>query len=171
MTKVGILLTKKSCQIFKKIFIQNRFWQIIEKISLYLCAKNWPYRRSGLRPIFRTNSVSAKNSNSLKNVFIKLQMFWLIQWVYILHLLKVLTTTIHLQKKKTTKKLCCYGEKTVKNNGFSPFEEKRQTKPSFIMSSTCLTQIYIVCVCFGNTKRAKIGKKSSVKRFCCCYAP
>ena len=63
------------------------------------------YRRSGLGPIFCTNSVSAKNSNSLKNVLIKLQMFWSIQLVYILHLLKVLTTTIHLQKKKTTKNL------------------------------------------------------------------
>ena len=157
MTRTGILLIKKSCQIFKMLFIQNRFCMIIEKISLYLCAKNWPYRRSGLRLIFRTNSVSAKNSNSLKNVFIKLTMFWFMEWVYNLHLFKVLSTKIHLQKKKITKKLCCYGEKNVKNNGFSHFEEKRQTKHSFIMSSTCLTQIYIVCICFGDTKRAKIG--------------
>ena len=37
---------------------------ITVKISYHLREKNWPYRTSGLRPIFRSNFVSAKNSNS-----------------------------------------------------------------------------------------------------------
>jgi len=48
---------------------------IIEKISLNLCGKNWTNPTSGLRPIFRSDFVSAKNSNNLKNVFIYLKVF------------------------------------------------------------------------------------------------
>ena len=55
--------------------------------------------------------------------FIKLQMFWSMLKVYIMRLFQVLTTTIHLQKKKRPKKFRCYGEKAVKNNGFSPLKE------------------------------------------------
>ena len=106
---------------------------ITEKISINFCEKNWFYPISGLRPIFRTNFISAKNSNSLKNGFINLDMFLSMPKVYILRLLKVLVTTFHLQEEK----IRCYGEKTVKNNGFSPIEEKTKTKHGFIMSSKC----------------------------------
>ena len=43
--------------------------------------------------------------------------------VCIMRLFKVHTTTIHLQKKKRPTKFRCYGEKAVKNNGFSPLKE------------------------------------------------
>ena len=90
-----------------------------KKYHLTCAHKYQPYRTSGLRPIIRTNFISAKNSNSLKNVFIKFQMFWSMLEVYIMRLFKVPKTTINFQKKKIPKKIRCYGEKTVKNNGFS----------------------------------------------------
>ena len=64
-------------------------------------------------------------------------MFLSMPKVYILRLLKVLFTTFHLQEEKRHKKIRCYGEKTVKNNGFSSIEEKTKTKHGFIMTSKC----------------------------------
>ena len=63
----------------KKAFIKNRFCMITEKISLNLCGKNRPNRASGLLPIFRSNFVSAKNSNSFKDAFLYFWVFWLMK--------------------------------------------------------------------------------------------
>ena len=79
LLKFAVFLADICSKSSKKAFIKNRFCMITEKISLNPCGKNWPNRASGLLPIFRSNFVSAKNSNSFKNAFLYFGVFWLMK--------------------------------------------------------------------------------------------
>ena len=79
LLKNSVFLADICSKSSKKAFIKNRFCMITEKISLNPCGKNWPNRASGLLPIFRSNFVSAKNSNSFKNAFLYFGVFWLMK--------------------------------------------------------------------------------------------
>ena len=82
MAKIAIFLAEIYFKSFEKAFIKNRLCMITEKISLNPCSKNWLNRTSGLRPIFRSNFVPAKNSNSFKNAFLYFDVFWLTELDY-----------------------------------------------------------------------------------------